>query len=64
MRSASISTCGTPGMNETTAPMATRLTGADQPSLPLKPVTATVTTTNETIQMIVPIAPESATCSF
>jgi hypothetical protein len=39
-------------MNEATAPTSTSDTGADQPMRLVSPLTATVTTTKDTIQMI------------
>ena len=54
MSSGWTSTCGTPGMKETAPPTMTRATGADQPSRPTSPVTATVVMTKSTIQVIVP----------
>ena len=40
-------------MNDTTAPTTTSTTGADQPTRRDRPVTVTVTITNDTIQTIV-----------
>src|ERR1700712_1111954 len=51
--SGSNATAGTPGTKDAAAPTTTRTTGADQPTLRDRPVTVTVTTTNDTIQMMV-----------
>src|SRR3954451_13168146 len=51
--SGSSATAGTPGTNDAAAPTNTSTTGADQPTLRDRPVTVTVTRTNDTIQTMV-----------
>ena len=54
MSSGCTSTWGTPGMNDTAPPTITSATGADHPSRPTTPVTATVAMTKSTIHVMVP----------